>query len=88
MIPDMTDVKSSNVKSIGYDANRREVYVTFKDRFQKDKSRLPGGTYAYHDTSADEYRDLAKAPSIGKAIGDHATQKSWHKVDLGARKHA
>lgn len=48
-------VESSNIKSIGYDAQNRELHIEFKS----------GGVYSYHGVSPDEHESMMKADSIG-----------------------
>ena len=51
----MVPVESSAVVAIGYDAERRELYVTFTG----------GETYAYSDVDAEVPDALLRADSIG-----------------------
>ncbi len=54
----MSKVNSSNVESIGYDNNSKEVYVRF----------LTGGEYIYHGVSKEVFKKLEQASSKGKFI--------------------
>jgi hypothetical protein len=49
-------VQSSNLKSVGYDAESKTLEVEFHD----------GGVYQYFNVPAVVHRDLLHAPSIGK----------------------
>lgn len=48
-------VKSSNIKSVGYDPARRLLEVEFSS----------GGVYQYEDVSKEEFNALMHADSIG-----------------------
>lgn len=54
-------VESSNVASIGYDAERLVLEVAFKS----------GGTYQYLGVLPEHYKALLNAESIGKHIHQH-----------------
>lgn len=56
--PDMTQVRSSNVESVGYDANRRELYVRF----------ATGDTYVYLNVEHSLYEGLLSAASAGRYL--------------------
>lgn len=49
-------VKSSNIKSIGYDAAKHLLEVEFTN----------GTVYQYKDVPQDKYNDLVSADSIGR----------------------
>jgi len=53
--PEMHPVSSSNIASVGYDAESQTVYVAF----------LNGSKYAYKGVSSQEFENLRTAPSIG-----------------------
>jgi KTSC domain len=53
--PEMEPVVSSNVASIGYDADNEDVYVEFID----------GGTYIYSNVPAPVFDDFQRADSYG-----------------------
>ena len=57
-MPDMQPVSSSNIASIGYDAENQTVYVQF----------LNGSTYAYKGVPEHEFENLRTAPSIGSYL--------------------
>lgn len=54
-------VKSSNITSIGYDAEARHLEVEFSS----------GGVYQYHGVSPDEHKALIASDSIGKHFHAH-----------------
>jgi hypothetical protein len=54
----MEPVASSNVASIGYDADAEEVYVEF----------LKSGLYAYGGVSLPVFQDFQSAPSKGSFV--------------------
>ena len=53
-----TEVKSSNVKSIGFDLEAKTLEIEFKS----------GGIYKYYGISAEIYNSLMTAPSIGSYL--------------------
>lgn len=54
-------VRSSNVKAIGYDADRAELHVEF----------LNGRVYVYHGVDAATHAALMAAPSQGAYLHRH-----------------
>jgi hypothetical protein len=56
--PEMHPVSSSNIASVGYDAESQTAYVAF----------LNGSTYAYKGVSAQEFENLKTASSIGSYL--------------------
>lgn len=52
-------VTSSNVKSVGYDAQAKVLEVEF----------VGGAIYQYDDVPADVHAELLASPSIGRAFG-------------------
>lgn len=65
----MDDVKSSTVKSVGYDAPSRTLAVQFAS----------GGTYHYHGVAPEVHTSLMKAESIGKFLHNRVKGKYGHK---------
>ena len=57
----MTPVISSNISAIGYDAEKKQLNVTFKN----------GKTFGYADVSTIFYRELANTDSVGKFFNKH-----------------
>lgn len=57
----MTPVKSSQVKSHGYDPVSRTLAVEFNS----------GSTYYYSDVPADVYANMQKAESVGSFLGKY-----------------
>jgi hypothetical protein len=58
-------VKSSNVKSVGYDEKSQTLAVEFAG----------GGVYHYSGVGAKDYAAMGKAESIGKHIAAHIRPK-------------
>ena len=54
-------VQSSNVASVGYDAESKVLEVEFKG----------GGVYRYQGVPAETWVGLVGAPSVGKYLGAH-----------------
>lgn len=52
-------VISSNVKSVGYDAQAKLLEVEFQN----------GTVYQYEDVPSDVHAELLASPSIGRAVG-------------------
>ena len=65
--PTMQPCKSSQVKAHGHCAATNTLCVEYAS----------GGCYHYHDVSAAQYAELAKAESAGKYL--HANVKGKHK---------
>lgn len=57
-MPDMTYVESSNLEQIGYDRDKSELHVIFKD----------GSLYVYSDVPVQIYEGLLVAPSKGSYL--------------------
>jgi hypothetical protein len=57
-IPTMNPVSSSNIESIGYNAEEETVYVQF----------LNGSIYTYKGVPKHEYNNLLEATSIGSYL--------------------
>ena len=57
----LTPVKSSNVKALGFDPANGDMTVEFHS----------GDTYVYHQVGAEEYEKFLKAPSIGSHFHNH-----------------
>jgi hypothetical protein len=57
-LPEMNQVSSSNIESIGYDEQNQEVYVRF----------LNGSLYVYRGVPEFEYRNLLEASSHGSYL--------------------
>lgn len=63
----MTQVQSSNVEAIGYDADQSELYVRFAS----------GDTYIYLTVDPSLYEGLLSAASVGRYLNDNV--KSSHE---------
>jgi hypothetical protein len=59
MKPQMTFVKSSQIKAIGYDTETNELYVDFNN----------GTTYKYLNVELEVFETMCKAESVGKYLG-------------------
>ena len=57
-MPEMTYVDSSNIEQIGYDSDKTELHVVFKD----------GSLYVYNDVPVQIYEELLGAPSKGSYL--------------------
>jgi hypothetical protein len=57
-IPEMIPVSSSNVASLGYDAETQTVYVRFTNN----------SLYTYKNVPEGEYQGLLNAPSVGSYL--------------------
>lgn len=57
-VPDMIQVNSSNIDSIGYDNKSEEVYVRF----------LNGSLYVYKGVPLHEFENLRDASSLGSYL--------------------
>lgn len=66
-MPDMTDVKSSNIQAVGYDADASELHVTFKG----------GATHIYSDVAPGLHQDMLSSDSVGKFF--HANVRNAFK---------
>ena len=58
-----TDFESSNVASLGYDPEKQEAHVTFKD-----KSGNQTATWAYWPVPRADFDAIHTAPSVGRAV--------------------
>lgn len=63
-------VKSSNIKDIGYDKEKKLLEVGFNN----------GTVYQYHPVTEGAYKDLVSAESIGKHFHSHI--KSNNLLDV------
>lgn len=60
-MPDMVPVVSSNLSSVGYEAETQTLYVTFTN----------GSTYTYEAVPEDVYQGLLSAESVGKYLNQN-----------------
>ena len=56
--PEMQMVNSSNVESVGFDADTQELWVRF----------LSGDTYVYSNVDETTFSELLTAPSVGSYL--------------------
>lgn len=69
--PEMKAVSSSNVESVGYDGESKELYVTF----------LNGSTYKYLEVPRSTFNNLLSAPSVGCYLNKHIKNRfAYEKV--------
>lgn len=62
---EMRPVKSSNIHSLGYDADTRTMHVRFHS----------GKTYEYSDIPSDLHARIFNAKSVGGALHEHVVKK-------------
>lgn len=68
---DMQPVKSSNLESVGYNADTKTLRVCFRS----------GDKYDYQNVSAEKHKSLMKAKSIGRHfLKNIMPHHSWEKV--------
>ena len=67
MPSDVIHVESSNIESISYDADARELYVTFH------KDGIPTSTYVYIDFPVEEWEVFRDSP-VDSSFGRHFSQ--------------
>lgn len=69
-LPTMTEVKSSNLHSVGHDG--AALYVTFRD-----KTGAPGKSYRYSTCGPEYHQEAISAPSPGSWFLDRV--RHFHK---------
>ena len=67
----LNDVKSSQVKQIGYDPDTQTLAVTF--------TRGAGAVYHYPNVTEDDYKSFIKSDSIGSHFGKHIKSRPFDK---------
>lgn len=79
--------KSSQVRSVTYDADKRIMSVIFKD--QKDAAAAPKFMYEYMDFPPEKWAELQAADSIGSYLYRNVTRPingelpyQFNKIDL------
>ena len=74
-MPEMTYVDSSNIEQIGYDSDKTELHVIFKD----------GSLYVYNNVPLQIYEELLGAPSKGSYLNreEYALLQSDTSGDFG-----
>ncbi len=75
-LPAMVDVKSSNIKSLGYD--NRGLFVRF----------IGGGAYHYPDAPRSVFDELMGAESVGKTFRAKVGPKYKHRLLDDAQPHS
>jgi hypothetical protein len=72
-----TPVQSSQIASIGYDAEKREMEIEFHG-----KKEAPGDVYRYYDVAPGTYQQMIAAKSIGSFFGKEVRgQYTYKKMD-------
>lgn len=61
----MDDVRSSNIRKVGYDFNKNELHVQFRN----------GSVYVYSEVPPQTHRDLIAADSVGGYLNNHIKDK-------------
>lgn len=69
----LNDVKSSQVKNIGYDPETNTLAVSF--------TRGAGAVYHYPNVTKDDYEAFIKAESIGVHFGKHIKSLPFDKFE-------
>lgn len=62
-------VKSSNIRSVGYDPAAKRMEIEFTN----------GGIYHYDGVTQEAHDDLVNAESVGRHFGAHVRGKYPHK---------
>lgn len=68
MIPEMKPVTSSNIHSIGYSPEARQLHIKFKS----------GGHYSYDSVPKEEFEAMQAAPSVGGHFAHNFAGKYQH----------
>lgn len=68
-MPQMQPVKSSNLSYIGYDAEAKELHVTFAQ----------GGTYIYSGVDATTYQNMLESESPGGFLHRNIRDRYPHR---------
>jgi len=68
--PPLTEVRSSNVKAVGYDEAKQQLYVEFlhKDVHGHGNRNLPGDLYRYYKVPRAIYERLMTSASKGEFV--------------------
>lgn len=77
---EMKPVQSSQIHSIGFDADRGVVRVRFHDRTRKDGTVVPGSSYDFPDCCEEDHGHLVGAESVGGWFGKHWRGRECSKV--------
>jgi len=68
---EMAPVKSSNIASVGYDAERAELYVQFRS----------GGLYTYSGVPETEAAEMVKSASVGNYFATRIKGKYTYRQE-------
>lgn len=66
-----TAVSSSNLHSVGYDEENKNLFIIFKDK----KTNAPKSKYVYYHVPPNVYAELMAAPSHGEYHAAHIKNK-------------
>jgi KTSC domain-containing protein len=66
---ELQDVESSQIHSIGHDAETNTLAIRFYRGYGRDQK--PGSLYHYQNFTADDFKAFKNAESIGKHFGAH-----------------
>lgn len=76
---ELTNVSSSQLDSIGHDAETNTLAIQFKSKAG------PGSIYHYSNFTAEKFAEFKAAESIGKYFGAHIKnaeeEHPWVKID-------
>ncbi len=64
-LPQMRDVRSSNISQIGYRCESKDLYVNFES----------SGLYIYRNVPEHIYKSFMEAPSHGRFLNQHIKDK-------------
>lgn len=72
-LPPMTEVRSSNIKAVGYDETTNELYIEFvhRDKFGHANRNTDGDVYRYYKVPKAVYTRLMSAASKGQYVWKH-----------------
>lgn len=79
-IPEMQEVESSNVHSIGYDYAKGVLYVRFWKDSTTRRSKVSGNIYKYFDVPFNVYFMMTKMASKGKFVWRELRDKYRYKM--------
>ena len=89
MTIEMTAVTSSNIAAIGYDAEKSEMHVKFKDRTLSNGGVVPGAVHIYSGVTPEIHEGFLGAESVGSHFhtnirGKHDSRKLGDEVKENA----
>ena len=72
---EMQEVRSSQIRSIGYSPETQTLRIQFLDYESKSAGKIPGGLYDYFKVPPEAYAALMAADSIGQHFCKHIKGK-------------